>query len=436
MPKDLLVGLDLGSSRIRFAVGQVSETPPRTGSYAAERGLALSIVGAVDAESQGVTKGVVTALEDAVASLSAALEATERQVGVPFDEAIVGIGGTHVSVVNAKGVVGVSRADGEIRAEDVDRVLEEAKSAVNPANHEILHVLSHGFIVDGQPGVKDPVGMHGIRLEASAHLVIGLAGNVRNMTKAVFRTGLDIAQLAFGPLASAEAVTTAREREVGVCVVNIGAATTSVVIYEEGSLVHAAVLPLGADHVTSDVAIGLRSSLPVAEAVKRDRGSALPESVAQHDEINLRDYGADTDEAVSVRLVAEMIDARVQELFEKVEQELRAADRSGLLPAGVVLTGGGAKLHGMVEVAKQTLRLPASLGAATHLSSSMPELAHDPAFSTAVGLVQFGFEELRRGEDHSSGGGRRAASRLLSSGNAMMGKAGGMMRKVFKSFIP
>ncbi len=426
MPKDLLIGLDLGSSHIRFAVGQVSQTP--------ERGLSLSIVGAVEAPAQGMTKGVVTALEDAVASMSSALETTERQVGVPLEEAIVGIGGTHISVVSAKGVVGVSRADGEIRAEDVDRVLEEAKSAVNPANHEILHVLSHGFTVDGQPGVKDPVGMHGIRLEASAHLVVGLAGNVRNMTKAVFRTGLDISTLAFGPLASAEAVTTAREREVGVCVVNIGAATTSVVIYEEGNLIHASVLPLGADHITSDVAIGLRSSLPVAEAVKRDRGSALPESIGRHDEINLRDYGADGDEAASVRFIADIIDARVVELFEKVEQELRTADRSGLLPAGVVLTGGGAKLHGMVDVAKQSLRLPAAIGAATHIASSMPELAHDPAFSTAVGLVQMGFDELRSDGDRR--GPAASASRLFSSGGAMMGKASGMMKKVFKSFIP
>src|SRR3989344_5841280 len=342
MAQRLIVGLDLGSSRIRLAMGQISTSP--------ERGPHLSVVGAVEAPSQGMSRGVVSALEDAVGSLSSALESAERQVGVPIEEAIVGVGGTHVTVIDAKGVVGVSRPDGDIRREDVERVLEATKSAANPANHEILHVLAHGFSVDGQTGIKEPIGMHGIRLETDAHLVLGLAGNVRNLTKAVFRTGLDITELVFGPLASAEAVTT-------------------------------------------DIAIGLRTSLQVAETIKLQYATALPDSVGKREEIDLAEFGADQSELVPIRHIAEIAEARVEEIFEKVEAELRKVDRSGLLPAGVMLTGGGAKLSGLVDVAKRSLRLPASVAAATHLATPMPEYVHDPSFSTAVGLVQWGYEE-------------------------------------------
>lgn len=427
MPQPLFVGLDLGSSRIRFAMGQVSASTR-------EHGSSFTIVGAVDVPSQGIAKGTVTALEDAVAAVSAGLEVAERQLGVPIDEAVVGIGGPHLSLVAAKGVVGVNRADGQIRSEDVDRVLESARGSVNPANHEILHVLSRGFTVDGQAGITDPVGMHGIRLEAAAQLVVGLAGNVRNMTRCVFRTRLDISSLVFGPLASAEAVTVPRERELGVCVVNIGAATTSVLVYEDGSLLHAAVIPLGADHVTSDIAIGLRTSLVAAEAVKLRHGHAVPDEVGKRDAIDLAEFGGDSGELIQVRDVAEIVEARVEELFEKVEQELRAVDRSGLLPAGAVLTGGGAKLPGMTDVAKRVLRLPASLGAATHVESPMPELAHDPAFSTAVGLAAYGYEEWRRGHEGGTGGG--GGRKLFASGSAAMGKIGSLAKKVFGSFMP
>ncbi|MBD3251675.1 cell division protein FtsA [Candidatus Uhrbacteria bacterium] len=422
MKQPLIVGLDLGSSQIRLAMGQVSQTP--------ERGPVLNVVGAVAVPSQGISKGVVTALEDAVAAVSSGLEQGEQQLGMPIDEAVVGIGGTHFNVIDAKGVVGVSRADGDIRPEDVERVMESARSAANPANHEILHVLPHGFTVDGQSGITDPVGMHGIRLEANAHLVLGIAGNVRNMTKCVFRTGLDIASLVFGPMACAQAVTNARERELGVCVVNIGAATTSVILFEEGDLIHAKVIPIGSEHITSDIAIGLRISLEVAEQIKLLHGSALPEHYGKQDEVDMATFGAEVSEIVSLQYLSEIIQARTEEIFEKVEEELRAADRSGLLPAGAVLTGGGAKLPGIVEVAKASLRLPSSLGAATHLQTPMPEKVHDPSFATAVGLVQWGFDEIRQE------GGSGPSARVFARGGDLVKKVGGSIKKVFKSFIP
>jgi cell division protein FtsA len=361
--------------------------------------------------------------------MSEALEAGESQLGVPLEEAVVGIGGTHFTVLKAKGVVGVSRPDGDIRHEDVERALESARSMANPANYEILHVLSHDFTVDGQGGVKDPVGMHGIRLEADTHLILGLAGNVRNMTKGVFRTGLDIASLVFGPLASAEAVTNARERELGVAVVNIGASTTSILVFEEGQLIHANVLPVGSEHITSDIAIGLRTSLSVAEEVKLRSGTARPEDFSKVDLVEVVEFGGDPEENVSLKYVAEIIEARAEEICEKVEEELERIDRSGLLPAGIVLTGGGAKLPGMADVAKRMLRLPASVGAATHLATPMPEFVHDPAFSTAAGLVAWGFEEIR-GEHE------RPKQRFLAKGSGAMSGISEQIKKVFRSFIP
>lgn len=423
MKQPLLIGLDIGSSRIRLAMGQIIES--------ADQVLTLSIVGAVEVPSQGVSKGVVIALEDAVTCISSAIEQAERQSGSPVEEAVVGISGVHMGVMDAKGVVGVSRPDREIRTEDIERAMEDAKSAANPANVEILHVLPHGFIVDGQTGIKDPIGMHGIRIEAHAHLVTGLAGNVRNMTKCVFRTGLDIASLVFSPLAVAQVVTSYRERELGVCIVVIGASTTSVIVFEDGELLHAKVIPIGGDHVTSDIAIGLRTSLDVAEQIKLLYGSSNPESFGKHDEIDLQSLGATGEsEQISLRYISEIIQARMEELFEKVEEELRSIGRSGMLPAGAVLTGGGSKLGGCVETAKSVLRLPASLGSSGHMHTTMPEFAHDASFSTAVGLVQWGFDEIRRGEERSS------KTSMFKTGGKIAGQITGSIKKIFGSFIP
>ncbi len=424
MKERLLVGLDLGSSNIRLAVGQLTVTP--------DRHQVLNIIGATEAPSQGIAKGCISSLEDAVSSISAALEQAERQVGIPLQEACVGIGGTHIVAQEAKGVVGVSRPDGDIRAEDVARVLESARAFINPANQEILHVLPRDFSVDGQKGIKDPLGMQGIRLETDVHVIQGLSSHIRHITKAVFRTGLDITELVYAPLAAAAAVLQSRQRELGVCVVVIGAGMTSMAVYEEGELLHAASLPIGADHITSDIAIGLKVSLEVAENLKRSHGHALPDTVNKHDEIDLYQFGAEQSEIVSAQYVSEIIEARVEEIYEKVEAELRKIDRAGMLPAGVILTGGGAKLPGMVEAAKRMLHLPCAVGVPT-IQTAMPELALDPTFSTAVGLVLWSYEGERDSEASSkrstwqSGGGK---------GKSFLTSIMDPLKKVGKSFMP
>jgi cell division protein FtsA len=423
MKEHLIVGIDLGSSAIRLAVGQIAA--------GADKRETLSIIGAIEVASQGISKGSINSLEDVISAISAALEQVERQVGLPVSEVYVSIGGMHMMVQPAKGVVGVSRPDGEIREEDIQRALESARALVNPANYDVIHILPKKFVVDGQTGVKDPVGMQGIRLEVEAHIIQGFSAHVRNLTKAVFRTGLDVRELVFSPLAAAEAVTTSRQREVGTVVVNIGASTTSMAVYEEGDLLHAAVFPIGADHITSDIAIGLRTSLEVAEHIKRNYASAYAEPMSRFEEINLRELGADHAEMVSRRFVSDIAQARAEEIFERVEKELKKIERSGMLPAGVILTGGGIKLSGMSDIARQVLRLPVSVGAATNTQTPLVELGQDPAFATSIGLVLWGYASEREGYEGNTKGGSYGAK-----GGQMMKKLGEPLKKIFKSFIP
>ncbi len=379
--QNLITGLDIGSHAVRVAVGQALET--------SDGKQQLHIIGAIEVPSEGVNKGTITSLEDTVSSISKALEKTERMTGMPVGSAWVGISGTHIIAQESKGVVGVARSDGEIREEDVDRAIDAARTVATPTNYEILHVIPKSFTVDGQRGIKDPVGMNGIRLEVDAVIIQGLGSQIKNLTKSVYRTGIDIDDLVFSVLATAEAVVTSRQKELGVCVINVGATMTSLVVFEEGDVLHTAVLPIGADHVTSDVAIGLRTSLDVAEAVKLAVGTALPDSVGRKDEIQLSEYGAPEEESVQRRYIAEIIEARVEEIFDKVDEELARCDRSGMLPSGVVLTGGGAKLQGMLDMAKKRLRLPASLGTPIGISTVI-DRAKDPTFATAIGLVAWG----------------------------------------------
>src|SRR3989339_2065581 len=342
MSEEIFIGLDVGTYAIRVAVGRLVPSP--------EGGEQIHIIGAVEVPSAGVNKGTITNLEDAVSSISRALEQAERITGVPVNSAWVGISGGHIISQESRGVIGVGRSDGEIREEDVERSIEAARTVATPTKYEIIHVIPKRFIVDGQRGVKDPVGMNGIRLEVDALIIQGLSSQIKNLTKCVYRTGLDIEDVVFSILATSESVVTDRQKDLGVCVINIGASTTSLVVFEEGDILHSAVLPIGSDHITSDIAIGLRTSIEVAEQMKLRHATCLTEEVGKKDDINLAELGAVEEEWVGRRFVADITEARVSEIFELVDRELQKIDRSGMLPAGVVLTGGGAKLAGILEV--------------------------------------------------------------------------------------
>lgn len=419
MAEEIFTGLDIGTYAVRAAVGKLVPS--------ADGGEQIHIIGAVEVPSAGISKGTITNLEDAVSSVSRALEQAERITGVPLNKTWVGINGNHIISQESRGVVGVGRSDGEIRDDDVERAIEAARTVATPTNYEIIHVIPKSFTVDGQRGVKDPVGMNGIRLEVDALIIQGLGSQIKNLTKTVYRTGMDIEDLVFSILATSEAVISERQKELGVCVVNVGASTTNMVVYEEGDVLHTAVLPIGCDHVTSDIAIGLRTSIEVAEQVKLQHATCNPEDVQKKEQINLGELGAPEEEYVGRRFVADITEARVQEIFEHVDKELQKIDRSGMLPAGVVLTGGGSKLSGMLDAAKSALRLPVSLGTPIGITSVI-DRAGDPAMSTAIGLVLWGYH-IR-----GAGGGGRIGDLFGKLGD--VNKIGDSLKKLFNSIKP
>jgi cell division protein FtsA len=403
MAEDLITGLDIGSATCRVVVAQ--RVPALGGKET------LQVIGAAEVPSEGISKGIINSIDDAVSSVSMAIERAERMVGAEISSAWVAISGSHILSQTSRGVVGVSRPDGEIREEDVARAIEASQTVATPPNYEILHVLPKSFTVDGQSGIKDPVGMNGIRLEVEAEIIQGLSSQVKNLTKCVYRTGVDIEDLVFGILATAEAVTTPRMRELGVGVANIGGSTTSLIVFEGGDVLHTAVLPIGSEHITSDIAIGLRISIEAAEEIKVRYGTAQPKDINRKEAVQLSEVGV-AEEVVSKKYIAEIIEARVEEIFEKVDHELKKVGRSGLLPAGMVLTGGGAKLPGAIEVAKAKLRLPATLGLPLGVTS-ITDRINDPSFTTAVGLVHWGALATKMSK-HGKGRGRAMLAKIGS----------------------
>ncbi len=377
------VGIDIGSALVRVVVAQLD---PESGQ--------LTVLGVGTSPMNGMQRGVVTDVDEAVKSLSRALDMAERISGVPVERAYVSLNGSHVTSQNSRGVIAVSRADGEISADDVARVINAAQAISIPNNREILHVLPQNFIVDGQEYIHDPVGMTGVRLEVEAHIIEGSAPFIKNLTKVVNQAGIHIEDFVFAPLAAAAAVLEKRQKELGVVLVDLGAGTTSLVVYEENRLLHTAVLPLGSSHITNDIAIGLRTSIDIAETIKVEHGTAMPEEVKANEMIVVEGEGSEQ-ESVSRKDVSEFIGARLEEIFQFVDKELKKVGRSGLLPAGVILTGGGAHMNGVVELAKKKLRLPVRIGK-PHMLPGLSEATQDPAFAVAVGLIGWALEQQQR----------------------------------------
>lgn len=383
--EEIITGLDIGSSSIRVVVGQKNPNDEK-----------IHILGASETEAEGVSKGVVTSIEEAVTAISSSLEKVERMTGLPVEKAFVGISGTHINSQDSHGVIAVAKADGEIKEEDVERVIEAAQAVATPPNYEILHVIPRSFTVDNQRGIKDPIGMTGIRLEVDAQIIQGLSSQIKNLTKCVYRTGVDIEDLVLGVLAASESCLSKRQKELGVALINLGASTTSLVVFEEGDVLHTKILPIGAGHITNDIAIGLRTSIDLAEKIKLEYGSATPSEINKRDEINLGELEGGENTVISKKQVAEIIEARLEEIFKMVDKEFQKIDRSGLLPAGVVITGGGAKLPDLVEVAKKEFRLPASVGVPRDFISAIDKI-NDPTYTTAMGLIFWGLGLKEKG---------------------------------------
>lgn len=375
-----IVGLDIGTSKIAVVIGQIQE------------GI-IHILGTGLAANSGLRRGAVVDIEDTVSAISAALEEAERTSGLPLTSAYVGVGGSGIQCVDSKGVVAIARADGEITESDIERVLEAARTIALPPNHEILHVIPKSFTVDGQTGVKDPIGMSGIRLEVDAIVIGGVSAAIRNLTKCVAQAGLDIDGLIFGPLATARGLLTKKQRENGAVLVDFGAGTTSLAVFEEGSLLHAVVLPVGSNHITNDIAIGLKTSLEVAEQVKIEYANANPENVRETDRVDLGKISPAETEKTNRRYIAEITEARLREIFQMIKKELKKINREGMLPAGVVLTGGGSQLTGLADFAKEGLHLPAQIGYPILEVSGMVDKLDNPVYATSTGLLLWGVEE-------------------------------------------
>lgn len=382
--RDIITGIDIGSTNIRTVIAQLvsPEEHPR-------------IIGVGLIPSTGVRKGVIVDLEETIKAINDSVEQAERTAGVSVDRALVSVGGNHISCQYSKGVIAVGRADGEVTDDDIDRVINAAQAISIPPNKEIIHIVPKDYSLDDQKNIKDPLGMSGVRLEVDAMIIEGSTPYMKNLNKCVEQAGIAVDSFVLSSLAAAKATLSKRQKELGVVLLDIGGGTTSLIVFEEDELLHTAVIPVGGNHITNDIAIGLRTSIDVAEKVKLEFGSAHPKEINKKEDINLAELDDHEEGIVSRYHVAEIIEARLEEIFLMVNKELKSIGKDRLLPAGVVLTGGSSKLPGAVDLAKDILGLPAQTGFPNPLGGLVDKV-DDPSFVTSVGLILWGLESLEQ----------------------------------------
>jgi cell division protein FtsA len=374
MDEPIIVGIDIGTSKICTLVARI------------EDGSNLRILGVGIEPSQGLRKGTVVDLNAAALAVSRSIEKAERTSGFEINAALVSLAGSHVSSINSRGVVGIT--GGIVDIEDIERALDAAQAVAIPHNREIIHVIQRGFIIDGQDGIRTPIGMHGYRLEVEAHIITASASTVENLRQCVGASGIEVSQFVLNPLASGEVVLSETERQMGVAVVDIGGGTTDMAIYIDGDVWHTMVLAVGGNHVTSDIAHGLRLPITQAEEVKLKFGHAIQSAVNPEEQFTVRSFGVDSPERINRTELANIIEARMEEIFYLVLQEIKRSGYDGLLPAGVVLTGGSSLIPGCRQLASQVMGLPARIAKPQNLIGLTDQL-DSPAFATSVGLLQW-----------------------------------------------
>jgi cell division protein FtsA len=309
--------------------------------------------------------------------------------GIPIDECVVGIGGAHIESTNSKGVIAVSRPDGEIGEEDLSRAIEAAKAISQPTNREIIHVLPCSYSVDGQEGIKNPIGMNGIRLEVNTHVISGSTPAIKNLSKTINQAGLSQLDTVFNGLADASILLNQKDKDIGVILADIGGETTDLIVFEDGDIIHSASLPVGSAHITHDIAIGLKTSVDLAEKVKLKYGSTEIKKGIENEMIDLSEFDKDEDQTANKKYLAEITEARATEILTMIRDELKKIDRDGMLPAGLILTGSGSKLGGIVNLAKEVVRLPAKIGNPKIELAGLVDQINDPGYSTALGLLSW-----------------------------------------------
>ncbi|MEK6720289.1 MAG: cell division protein FtsA [Chloroflexota bacterium] len=380
----VLVGVDVGTTKVCALIGEVS----RDGR--------LTVMGHGTVPSSGLKKGVVVNIDQTIRSIADAVERAERLSGWKIDRAFVGVGGQHVESQNSKGQVAVTAHHREVSREDINRAVEVARAVSIPSNRDVLHVERRGFIVDGQEGVKDPLGMSALRLEVETHIVTASATAIQNLSKCVAAAGVKIDELVASSLASAEAVVNETEKDLGVAVADIGAGTIDLAMFNEGSPFFTGVIPVGGNNVTNDLAIGLKTSLGVAEELKIRHGTCDLKAVGDDEEISVSVLGEEAGRTVSRMEVAQIIEARMRETFELLADQLRSAG-AGMLPAGVILTGGGSQLAGAAELGREVLEMPVRVAGPSSVGGLVETLLN-PSYSTAIGLLQWGAQSLNSGD--------------------------------------
>ncbi len=374
-----VVALDIGTTKICTLVAEVGSPPENR----------LRIVGVGTVPSKGIRRGVVVDVGEVTNAVLESIHLAERTSGYEIASAYVGLAGSHIQAVNSRGVVAISQGERGVRPLDVDRALEAAKAIDIPQNREILHVIPRSFSVDGDDGVRDPIGMQAYRLEVEAHIVTGSTSSIRNLVNCVQNAGVHIDAMVLEPLASGETALTDIEREMGVALVDIGGGTSDIALFIEGSIWHTVVLPTGGEQITKDIAVGLRTPFDVAEEVKVKYGHTLPQTIMPEESVKVNMFGEDGQQQVPRQFLAEIIGARVEEIFEIILREIKRSGYDGLLPAGVVLCGGTADLPGIRDTAREVLGLPVRIGEPQNLYGLVDTL-QSPAFATSVGLLDWG----------------------------------------------
>ena len=374
---NLLTTIDVGSAKTCALVAEVTDSGLRYRAHGV-------------AESRGSRKGVIIDLEKAVASIQKAVEEAENITGAPIEHAVIGVAGAHIRGVNSQGGIALGNKAREITRDDIRQAVDRARAIALPDDREILHLLPQEFILDGQAGVREPSGMMASKLEVKIHVITASASATQNVVSAVNRAGVEVDDKVFEALTTADAVLRADERELGVCLADIGAGSTDIVVFHEGAVMHTGVVPIGGDHFTNDVAVGLRTPLADAEKIKKLFGCAVVTRIPETNEIEVPSVGDRPSRLMSQRLLGEVLEPRARELFEILRDHLRQAGAMDIMAAGIVLTGGGAKLKNLPEIAEDVLRKPVRIGAPLPLSK-MPAHLIEPEFSTAVGNILYAY---------------------------------------------
>jgi cell division protein FtsA len=387
--RDLIVGLDIGTSKVAAIVGELNGDNE------------IEVIGIGSTPSRGLKKGVVVNLESTVLSIQRAVEEAELMAGCTISSVYVGIAGSHIKSLNSHGIVAIK--DKEVSQHDIDRVIDSARAVAIPADQRIIHILPQEFVIDMQDGIKEPVGMSGIRLEARVHMVTGSVSAAQNIIKCIRRCGLDVDDIVLEQLASCMSVLTDDEKDLGVCLIDIGGGTTDIAVFADGAIKHTAVIPIAGDQVTNDIAVALRTPTQNAEDIKRKYACALTQMANIEETIEVASIGDRPPRRISSQNLAEIIGPRYEELMLLVQAELRRSGYEDSIAAGMVITGGSSKVKGLVELAEEIFHIPVRIGTPQHIVG-LTEVVQNPIYSTGVGLLLYGKDRFPASSGMDRGG--------------------------------